>query len=156
MRLQDVKPTFDVFSLGKLLWAMVSGRPRFPLWYFDRDPHDLWTLLPDNPDVLFVQRILKKCVVEQSEHCLLTDAAALLVEIDLSIQALSAGAVVPTKTARMRCRFCGIGSYQEVANFRAHGDSMHGQDNHYFVCDQCGQLQTFVYLGKQTPLAWKD
>ena len=33
MPLQDVKPSFDVFSLGKLLWAMVSGKPRFPRSY---------------------------------------------------------------------------------------------------------------------------
>ena len=36
MRLADVQPTFDVFSLAKVLWAMVSGNPKFPLWYFDR------------------------------------------------------------------------------------------------------------------------
>ena len=28
MRLDEVRPSFDVFGLGKLLWAMVSGRSR--------------------------------------------------------------------------------------------------------------------------------
>ena len=45
-RLEDVQPAFDVFSLAKVLWAMVSGRPRFPLWYFDREGNDL---RPDIP-----------------------------------------------------------------------------------------------------------
>ena len=29
-RLEEVRPTFDVFSLAKVLWAMVSGRPSSP------------------------------------------------------------------------------------------------------------------------------
>ena len=41
MRLADVQPAFDVFSLAKVLWAMVSGRPKFPLWYFERPNNDL-------------------------------------------------------------------------------------------------------------------
>lgn len=156
MRLQDVKPNFDVFSLGKLLWAMVSGKPRFPLWYFDRNPHDLRTLLPDNPDVLFVQRILKQCVVEHSEHCILADASALLAEVDKSIQALSTGAVVPTTTGRMRCRFCGVGSYNKAEEFAVSGNSQSGSPRHYYCCDHCGHLEFFVYLGSRTPPAWTE
>ena len=30
IRLAEVQPTFDVFSLAKVLWTMVSGRPKFP------------------------------------------------------------------------------------------------------------------------------
>ncbi|HJZ73417.1 MAG TPA: protein kinase [Vicinamibacterales bacterium] len=33
MRVDDVKPNFDVYSLGKLLWAMLAGKPRLRLWY---------------------------------------------------------------------------------------------------------------------------
>ena len=46
MRLADVRPTFDVFSLGKVLWAMVSGRPRFPFWYSYRPENDLREMFP--------------------------------------------------------------------------------------------------------------
>ena len=31
MRLEDIKPSFDVFSLGKVLWSMVSGKLPAPL-----------------------------------------------------------------------------------------------------------------------------
>ena len=30
-RVEDVRPTFDVFGLVKLLWAMLAGEPAFPL-----------------------------------------------------------------------------------------------------------------------------
>ena len=48
-RLADVQPTYDVFSLAKVLWAMVSSRPNFSLWYFDREENDLRRMFPDEP-----------------------------------------------------------------------------------------------------------
>jgi serine/threonine protein kinase len=153
MRLEDVKPNFDVFSLGKLLWAMVSGKPRFPLWYFDRDPHDLRTLLPDNPDVLFVQRILEQCVVERSEHCSLRDGTALLRQVDQAIQALNGGAIIPTTTGKMRCRFCGTGVYQAIAEDKTGTNPSWGAPRKSYSCTQCGHLETFMF-GNQAPPAW--
>lgn len=44
MRLEDVRPTFDVFALGKLLWAMVSGKPILRLWYYHDPEFDLLSL----------------------------------------------------------------------------------------------------------------
>ena len=49
MRLAEVQPTFDVFSLAKVLWTMVSGRPKLPLWYYDRPEHDLRQMFPEEP-----------------------------------------------------------------------------------------------------------
>ena len=34
LRIEDVKPTFDVFSLGKVIWSLLSGKPILPLGYF--------------------------------------------------------------------------------------------------------------------------
>ena len=48
-RLADVQPAYDVFGLAKVLWAMVSGRPRFPLWYFDSEEDDLRQMFSDEP-----------------------------------------------------------------------------------------------------------
>ena len=47
MRLADVQPNFDVFSLAKVLWTMVSGRPKFPLWYLYREEDDLRQMFPE-------------------------------------------------------------------------------------------------------------
>ena len=56
-RLAEVQPTFDVFCLAKVLWAMVSGRPKFRLWYFDEDGNDLREMFPDYPAMEFVQEM---------------------------------------------------------------------------------------------------
>ena len=41
MRIENTRPTFDVFGLGKLLWAMLSGRSLLPLWYHHRRAYEL-------------------------------------------------------------------------------------------------------------------
>ena len=40
-RMDAVRPDFDVFSLGKLLWSMISGKPFLRLWYFQQDEFNL-------------------------------------------------------------------------------------------------------------------
>lgn len=47
MRVDEVKPSFDVFSLGKVLWAMLSGMEMLQLWYFTRPRFDLTQLFPN-------------------------------------------------------------------------------------------------------------
>jgi len=149
-RVENVKPNFDVFGLAKLLWAMISGRPRFPLEDFDIEPHDLRKMFPDEPGVMFIHRILKKCIVRREPQCAITDAGELLHEIDEAIRAMRSGAQVPGAT-KMRCRFCGIGSYAKADNFAAFGNSPGGGPRHFYCCDHCGHLEIFAYLGKKTP-----
>ena len=156
MRVEDVKPNFDVFGLAKLLWSMISGRPRFPLEDFEVEPHDLRKMFPDEPGVLFVHRIFKKCIVRREPQCKIPDAGALLADVDSAIRALITGAQVPSATSKMRCRFCGIGSYSKISNFQATGSSTIGQTSNFYACDHCGHLEAFVRLGNQAPPAWNE
>ena len=94
-RLADVQPTFDVFSLAKVLWAMVSGSPKFRLWYFDRPENDLRQMFPEEPGVQFVHEILRRCVVEFEDRMAVRDASELLGEIDTAIAATSHGCQLP-------------------------------------------------------------
>jgi len=50
MRLDKVQPSFDVFSLGKLLWSMISGKPILRLWYWNDPDYDLEKMFPGDPD----------------------------------------------------------------------------------------------------------
>jgi serine/threonine protein kinase len=68
MRLQDVRPTFDIFALGKLMWAMVSGKAKMRLWYHDEPEFDLRVLFPNSPDVVWVTRILERTVVQHEQQ----------------------------------------------------------------------------------------
>ena len=73
-RVEDITPAFDVFSLGKLLWAMVSGRPVLNLWYFDRPEYNLADMFPDSPSIGLANPLLGKCIVEHEDAQGMIDA----------------------------------------------------------------------------------
>ncbi|UCE59993.1 MAG: protein kinase [Phycisphaerales bacterium] len=86
-RISDIRPTFDVFTIGKVLWAMVSGKPVMRLHYF-RDPEfDLEKLFPNDDWPQVANRLLGKCVVEHEQDCL-RDASELLEGIDKALDEL--------------------------------------------------------------------
>ena len=153
MRLADVHPRFDVFSLAKVLWTMVSARPKFPLWYFAKPENDLHLMFPDEPAIQFVHKILEKCVVEQQDAMILHDASELLSEVDTAIAAVSRGCHVPGRKTRMLCRFCGIGTYKKSDNFQIAGNPRPQHERNYFLCDHCGHLESFFWP-YQAPPAW--
>ena len=153
MRLADVQPTFDVFSLAKVLWAMVSGLPKFPLWYFDKHQHDLRQMFPEEPAIEFIHEIMSKCIVEAESDMEISDAAELLVEIDLTIAALSNGCQIPGWKRKMRCRFCGKGTYKRSDDYPIIGNVRTSHDHNYFVCDHCGHVELFIWrTGNPLPL----
>ena len=154
MRLAEVQPTFDVFSLAKVLWAMVSGRPKFPLWYYYRPEHDLRRMFPDDVAVQFVHEILKKCVMEFESEMRLRDAGELLGEVDTTMAALSHGGQLPGRKTRMQCRFCGVGTYEESQSYPIVGNLRTTAERTYYLCSHCGHLESFIWEGKPPP-AWR-
>ena len=156
LRVDDVKPTFDVFGLAKLMWAMVSGRPRFPLEDFDVQPHDLRAMFPGNPDVLFLHRLFKKCIVRRELQCEIGDAAELLDEVDQVVRALEAGGQLPSQSRRMRCRFCGIGHYKKADRFQEAGHLTANANREFYSCNHCGHLESFAWIGKDMPAGWQE
>ena len=153
-RLEDVKPNFDVFGLAKLLWAMLSGRPQFPLEDFNIAPHDLRSMFPDNPDVLYVHRIFRKAIVRRESQCQFADGSALLVDVDGAIRALESGGQIPRKDSNLRCRFCGIGTYSSISDFDSGGFSDADDRRHFYRCDSCGHIESFLWRKNQPPSAW--
>ena len=155
-RLEDVQPAFDVFSLAKVLWAMVSGRPKFPLWYFDRGEDDLLQMFPDEPAVQFVHEILRKCVVASESETRLHDAGELVREVDTAIAALSSGCQVPGWKAKMRCRVCGIGIYKKSESWPIVANLYTENDRNYFVCGHCGHVELFTWPRGRPPAVWDE
>ena len=154
-RLADVQPTFDVFSLAKVLWAMVSGHPKFRLWYFDTEGNDLREMCPDESSVQFVHEILRKCVVQFDNEMAVRDAGELLVEVDSTIAAVSQGCQMPGWETKMRCRFCGIGTYVRSSTHAIAGNENTAYDRTCFVCDHCGHLETFAWPRDSSPPMWE-
>ena len=156
MRLADVQTTFDVFSLAKVLWAMVSGSPKFPLWYFDRPENDLRQMFPEESGVQFVHEILRKCVVQFEPQMTVDDAGQLLAEVDTAITAVSHGCQLPGLNRKMRCRFCGIGTYESVGNHPVAGNANTLYERTYVICGHCGHLELFAWPRDQPPPIWVE
>ncbi len=67
VRIEDINPTFDVFSLGKVLWSLVSGQPKIIFWYFDNPryaQYNVEELFPDAPFIQLANPLFKMCIVE--------------------------------------------------------------------------------------------
>ena len=159
-RLTDVKPNFDVFSLGKVLWAMIAGRPILPLWYHRNPEFNLAEMFSDNESIAFVQTILDKTVVEKQTDCL-TNAAELLASFDWAIEALTMKFRIVDGDLIRKCLVCGKGNYQQIvdhdsANQHNFGLAVIAQPKfRIFVCDGCGHSQLFYSMDGLLPPAWK-
>jgi hypothetical protein len=159
MRIEDVKPTFDVFSLGKVIWSMATGKPILPLWYFDRDRFDVEKMFPDIANIKFANPLFKKCIVEEEKNCL-PDAGTLLNEIDKTISAIEHGAEHLDLAVNRKCKVCGLGDYALIADedfTQTHNFGLSPAGDRVmriFTCTQCGNVQLFSYKQSQPP-AWR-
>lgn len=115
MRIDEVEPTFDVFSLGKVLWAMTTGQHILPLWYFERDKFNVERIFPSSAIIKWANPLFKKCIVEEEKDCL-PNAGALLGEIDKTISMIENDAERIDLTVKRKCKVCGIGEYNLVAD----------------------------------------
>jgi len=144
MRLEDVSPTFDVFSLGKLLWTMVSGKTKLRLWYIHDTEFELEQMFPDDPSMRFARVILDHCVVEREKDCL-KRANELLNIIDTYISVLKRDGQLP-RHGEIRCRICSLGHYS--VGIREDPD-LRG-----LACNYCGNIQWFSKPDQRA--AWRQ
>lgn len=159
MRIEDVSLSFDVFSLGKVFWAMLSGRTLFPLWYHHKAEHELERMFPRDESIRWARNVLDTCVVENEEDCL-PDAERLLAVVDEMRNAVKRHAQVVTEGVLRRCEVCGVGEYSCVI------DENHAEDKFglrwtptanfkIFTCSHCGHVQMFhIPDPKSKPKAW--
>jgi hypothetical protein len=150
-----LKPNFDVFMLGKLLWCMIAGRLKLPLWYHRRPDFDLTRKFPGNQHMHAINSILDKCIVEEPADCL-TSAQQLLEVVDETLMALDRGAPLLNSDGRLvlPCRVCGRGFYQPLdaglqASVRLPRYDQISTANHpilvrAFVCNVCTHYEFFA------------
>lgn len=160
MKIDDVKPTFDVFSLGKLLWAMVSDTPILRLWYYDDEQFNLENKFPEVPYIEFANKIFNKCIVEKEINCL-KDANELLKEIDQVLNIINKNADLIHPNHDRYCKVCGMGIYKLVAEkdrdkiaYYGFNPTMGNDSYKVFICNNCGNVQLFFLKENQDPKAW--
>ncbi len=164
MRIENINPSFDVFSLGKTIWSMVSRDPILLLWYHREEDSDLEKMFPDRPEMALLNGLLDKCIVQYKKDCL-ENAGLLLNEIDSLLDALRLGADPMSDSARP-CRVCGFGKYQltvdkdNIAALKYYGLNIPSLPINgapafkIFVCNNCGNIQTFHCKEGLDPPGW--
>ena len=172
-RIDDVNPSFDVFSLGKLVWSMLSGQTVLPYWYWRKEQYDLCKLFPTESGMALVnQEILSVSVVEEERSCV-TDGGQLLERVDAVIEALKAGgAIVGDET--IICKVCGQGRYKLLFDKQLRKLAVEEHDtkqvpvhSSYYSrggrsdltvrlgrCGHCGNLALFNFPDGQALPAW--
>lgn len=137
-RIEEVRPSFDVFSLGKILWSMISGQPKLQLWYHHKDRFEVEKMFPGNPDIRWARLILDRCIVENEDNCL-SNASDLLSIIDRILRAVDRHAQILGNKVPRICRVCGIGEYSEMSR----DTLMLAQTFRMFLCRNCGHTELF-------------
>jgi serine/threonine protein kinase len=160
MRIDEITPTFDVYSLGKVIWAMISRVPVLHREYFMDSEFNVETMFPNTPAMKLVNGLLSKCIVERQVNCL-NDASALLNEIDHVIEMIENNYELLDNSDIRKCRVCGVGVYklrvdQNSTDARNFGFEAAGDRTFkVFTCGHCGHVQLFLFGGGISPSAWK-
>jgi serine/threonine protein kinase len=159
VRQEQVEPCSDVYMLGKLLWSMVDGRAVLPREYHSRPEFDLTKTFPNDPHMYLINRILDKCVVEDSDQCL-SSAVDLFLMIEEMLTVIERGGQALAAGVPRPCHVCGKGSYRheqwrtlspaaqhEVGQIRiwvgSGGADLARLGVKTFICDYCGHVEFF-------------
>jgi serine/threonine protein kinase len=135
-RLENPKPSADVYSLGKLLYFILGGRS------LSREkhrtaPHDLLNANPYKVDVgiRFAYELLDKTIVENPDGRY-QNAAELRDALDGVITKVEKNAHVLDLKVRQPCLYCVSGEYRPM---QGSGD----QHDLKLICWNCGNIQNF-------------
>jgi serine/threonine protein kinase len=152
---ENVTPRADVYSLGKVLYWMLSAR------IFDRELHrhqrfDL-TIGQTAPDLFFIYDLLDKTIlVNPSER--LSNANEVADAVDNIIRKIEMHAHHLNLSTPQRCMYCGEGFYQVALDVsrESHGSEVVSAVKNFgfygginepiwiiLVCDYCGNVQVF-------------
>ena len=159
MRVEDVRPSFDVFSLGKVLWALVSGRTKVRLWYFDHPEFDLVQQFPNDERMCWVNRLLAGSVREH-ERDVWPTAREFLEQLDEVLAILRRSGQVTSRDLPRFCRVCGYGTYDLIAREGTVGVHNLGFNPagsellRVFQCRNCGHVDLFRMT--HNPPGWRE
>ena len=159
-RIEDVNATFDLFSIGKVIWSMISGKHILRLWYFDRKPYNLENIFPDDPGMVHVNKLLSRLIVEEENDCL-KNAKSLQNLIKSTIDKIKNESPYFDSSLSRLCPICREGHFKLIS--KADRTATHnfglepsGSRNFYiFECPHCGYIQLFS-INNTIPPAWKD
>ncbi len=143
-RVSEPQPTSDLYSLGKVLYFILSGRTLVREEYGEGED-DLRTR-DAGPSMHFVYELFDKTITERPQDRY-QSAADLLYALDTIIERVRLKAHVLKPSVRQHCMFCVVGEYRLATGGVAGNDLM-------YVCNNCGNIQRFT--GAPLGLWWEN
>jgi serine/threonine protein kinase len=147
----------DVYSLGKLLYWMVSGKRIFDREDHRKQKYRIGQHEPTEPEYELINQLLDRTIVAAPELRIPT-ARSLASEVNELLSVMKAGGHAITLEVPHRCMFCAQGTYKvvidgvsgsaEAARNEAQSMLGWGVPGPYpkwliMVCDACGNVQIF-------------
>jgi serine/threonine protein kinase len=114
VRLETVKTNFDVYMLGKVLWCMVTGKPKLDREFWDEPENDVTKLFPSDPGMHMINVILERSVVQREEKCF-RSAGDLLLVVDSNLETIKQSGQLLLNGIPRICHVCGVGRYSRQA-----------------------------------------
>lgn len=142
-RVQEPQPTSDLYSLGKILYFILSGRTLVREEYAEGE--DDLRKGSAGLGIHFVYELFDKTITPRPQdrfQC----AADLLHALDTVIERVQMRAHILNPSIRQHCMFCVIGEYRPATGI-AGNDLM-------YVCSNCGNIQRFT--GAPSRLWWES
>lgn len=139
MRIEEVPPAFDTFTLGKVLWAMISGKTFLRSHYFRDAEFNLENLFPDDSQMSLINNLLDTCIVERKDQGVV-DASEMLLKIDALLELIGAMTCPCAKLAKL-AKLLFPGKWR---NRWKHADGTSGDEA--FTIDEAGY---YVMKGKR-------
>ncbi len=145
-RLDEVKPASDIYSLGKVLWAILAGKQVFSREQHRADNFNLIKLRND-AKLEHVNRLLDRMIVADPASRF-ENATVLLERVKKTMHLVNHDYRVASAELRQTCMYCGEGTYQLRADrntaVRNFGFEVVGNpDWRIYACDQCGHVNIF-------------
>jgi serine/threonine protein kinase len=156
MKQEEVKPTFDVFGLGKTLYSMVSKKQHLRLWYHKEPDFDLLQMFPGDFGMEWINYILEKSVVEHERQIGYKNASEMLVDIEIAISEMSRRPTTTPDQVGKRCAACGLGKYEAICEveFPLQPNDTKRPIFGVLTCSRCGHSDLFAFKSDEnTP--WK-
>lgn len=135
-RVLEPQPSSDLYSLGKVLYFILSGRTLIREEYGEGED-DLRTR-DAGPAMHFVYELFDKTIKERPQDRF-QSAADLLYALDTVIERVQLKAHLLKPSTRQHCMFCVVGEYRPVSGI-ARGELL-------YSCSNCGNMQRFTGAG---------
>jgi hypothetical protein len=131
-RVSQPQPSSDLYSLGKVLYFILSGRTLLREEYAEAED-DLRTQ-NEGPAMHFVYELFDKTITGRPQDRF-QSAVDLLRELDRVIQRVQLNAHLLKLSIRQNCMFCVVGEYRPTMG--------PGSNEMMLVCQNCGNIQKF-------------